>query len=223
MAGKKIGKKARKSPKASIRRGTARKHTRVVKKKSVSPARAIIWFVRHGQAEGNLQHLFAGSRIDRPLTNLGAAQAGYFAAHFPHKPFAILASPLKRAMQTAKPLAERFGMEIIPLPLAKEQDYGKLSGKRREQLLKPKYKHYFYFAPNGAMYTVKAPWGESWEDMKKRASLCLRWLDRHYNGKQVVVVSHSDFINCAYGVRRKLKNEQVWLRHDVPNCGIVRF
>ncbi|VVB57486.1 2,3-bisphosphoglycerate-dependent phosphoglycerate mutase [uncultured archaeon] len=188
-----------------------------------SPARAYIWFVRHGQAEGNERHIFNGNRIDAPLSARGRVQANYFALHFPFRPDAILSSPLKRAMQTALPLAARFGMEIVPLPDAEEQDYGELSGKSREQLLTPRYRRYFHFTSNEQMYTVHAPWGEDWEDLKKRAARCLRGLDKHYAGRRVVVISHSDFINCAYGVRNRMENRQTWRRRDVANCGIVRL
>lgn len=180
--------------------------------------------LRHGQAQGNEHDVFNGSRIDAPLTDKGLALAGYVAMHWPFRPAAIFSSPLARAMQTARPLAARFGMQIIRMPKAMEQDYGSLSGKTRNELMVPKYRRYFHYEPSGHIYTVRSPGGgESWEDLKKRAASMFRWLDKHYAGQKVVVVSHSDFINCAYGVRNHLSNEQTWRRRDVPNGVAVRL
>ncbi len=218
------GRKARKNSSARHRAGSRpRSRLRAHSHLHSSPSRAFIWFVRHAQAEGNERHIFNGSRIDAPLTSLGGAQAGYWAAHFPFKPDAILTSPLLRARQSAEPLSERFAMPALSFPLAMEQDYGQLSGKSRDRLLGPRYRKYFHVSPSGQMYTLRAPGGESWDDLKERARKCLRWLDSHYAGKKVVVVSHSDFMNCAYGVRHRLDNHHVWMREDVPNCGTVRL
>jgi len=189
-----------------------------------TPSRARIWMLRHGQAQGNLQHVFNGSRIDAPLTNLGMAQAGRMAMHFPFRPDAIFSSPLLRAMQTAKPLSERFGMEILRLPSAMEQDYGSMSGMTRKELMAPKFRRYFHFSPAGHMVTLHARGGgESWKDLQARARRMFRWLDKHYAGKKIVVVSHSDFINCCYGVRHHLQDQMTWRRDDVPNVGTVRL
>jgi broad specificity phosphatase PhoE len=115
-------------------------------------------------------------------------------------------------------------MQIIILPLCVEQDYGKLSGKSMDELRKsPAYRKYFHISESEKAYALNPPGGESWEDLKKRAAKCLRWLDRHYAGKKVVVVSHSDFINCIYGVKNGLEDSKIWLRGDLQNCQIIRI
>ena len=62
-----------------------------------------IYCVRHGQSEANLAQIMQGSKIDTPLTKLGKQQALAAKAKLATVSFdAVYASPLKRAVQTAK-------------------------------------------------------------------------------------------------------------------------
>ena len=70
-----------------------------------------IYFIRHAQSEANLKDILA-SRQDFPLTAKGRQEAVLIAAEL--KDIAqldrIICSPLKRAQQTAQPIAEMFGL-----------------------------------------------------------------------------------------------------------------
>ena len=193
--------------------------------KKPKSTRAFIWMIRHGQAEGNTKHILNGSGIDAPLTSKGKAQAKTMAKEWPWKPDAIVTSPLTRAVATAYTLADRFGMKMEFAKLAQEQDYGDFTGKTLEELMADeKTASCFHVDPgSGQIYTLRSPHGESWEDLKKRAEHFFKWADSKYAGRRIVVVSHSDFINCAYGVRFGLEDEYVWQRQDVPNCKAVRL
>lgn len=62
-----------------------------------------IYCVRHGQSEANLAQIMQGSKLDTPLTKLGKQQALAAKAKLATVSFdAVYASPLKRAVQTAK-------------------------------------------------------------------------------------------------------------------------
>lgn len=186
--------------------------------------RAFIWMVRHGQAEGNPVHMFNGNKIDAPLTDKGRAQARAMAKRWRWKPDAIVTSPLTRAVGTAWALADRFKMKLEFCKLVEEQDYGEMSGRPLADLLADeKTRGNFHIEPNGHVFTLCAPGGESWEDMKKRAAKFFKWADTKYAGQRIAVFSHSDFINVAYGVRFGLSDEEVFKRQDVPNCKAVRL
>ncbi len=188
--------------------------------------RAFIWLVRHAQAVGNGQHFFNGSRIDAPLTPEGKRQAKQLARHWrKNKPDALLSSPLTRAVSTARELARVWHMQMKLTKLAEEQDYGDFTGQTNAELLgQRRWRGYFFVGKDiGHSYTIRAPNGESWTQMKKRAAKLLAWLDKEYAGKKVVLVSHSDFINCCYGVRFGLPDSEVFHRRDRPNCGYVRL
>ncbi len=190
-----------------------------------APKRAFIWMVRHGQAEGNPVHMLNGNRIDAPLTDKGRAQARAMAKRWRWKPDAIVTSPLTRAVATAWALADRFNMKLDFCKMAEEQDYGDFSGRSLDEVMAdPAQQACFHRdKAGGQIYTIRTPGGETWEDVKKRAAKLLKWADTKYAGMRIVVVSHSDFINIAYGVRFGLSDEEVFKRQDVPNCKAVRL
>ena len=146
------------------------------------------------------------------------------AKNWPWKPDAIVSSPLTRAVGTAWALADRFKMKLEFCKLVEEQDYGEMSGRQLADLLADeKIKGNFHVEPNGHVFTLLSPGGEGWEDVKKRAAKFFKWADTKFTGQRVVVVSHSDFINVAYGVRYGLTDEEIFKRQDVPNCKAVRL
>ena len=61
-----------------------------------------IYLVRHGQSEGNVRDLWYG-KTDLPLTELGRSQARQAGEKLKNIPFSVCyASPLSRALETAK-------------------------------------------------------------------------------------------------------------------------
>ncbi len=166
-----------------------------------------------------------GNRIDAPLTEKGRAQARAMAKRWPWKPDAIVTSPLTRATATAWALADRFKMKLDFCKLVQEQDYGEFSGKSLDEVMAdPALRAWFHRdEASGQIYTLRTPGGESWDDVKKRAAKFFKWADTKYAGMRIAVVSHSDFINVAYGVRYGLEDEEIFRRQDVPNCKAVRL
>jgi len=72
----------------------------------------IIYFVRHGVTEGNETNQFQLPTIE--LSGKGVAQAKFMARRFDSIPVdAIFSSPMTRAAQTAKFIAERTGHTVI--------------------------------------------------------------------------------------------------------------
>ncbi len=87
-----------------------------------------LYLVRHGQTEFNVAKLVQG-RCDSPLTDLGRKQAEraatWLAAHGV-RPDAVVSSPLKRAMDTARILADGVGYapDVAPCEGIIERSYG---------------------------------------------------------------------------------------------------
>lgn len=93
----------------------------------------MIYFIRHGESEANLKHVFAGQKDDSPLTEKGRAQAkaeGVKIKEMGIKINRIISSPLVRAYDTAKIVAEIVGYtnEISVDPRITEYDMGVLTG-----------------------------------------------------------------------------------------------
>jgi len=84
--------------------------------------------LRHGEATGNTRGAFLGRRDD-PLTDRGRAQAHHLVDLLAEESVdRIYASPLLRARETATPLAEARGLDLIVEPALIEQDFGDWDG-----------------------------------------------------------------------------------------------
>lgn len=95
----------------------------------------MIYFVRHGQSQANVDNVFAGPHYPAPLTLEGKQQAKATANDILSQHLKIdhiLTSPLERARQTADIIALAIGFnpsEIKVMPELQEYDMGELSGK----------------------------------------------------------------------------------------------
>lgn len=89
------------------------------------------YFLRHGETDLNARGLIAGS-LDTELTALGCRQALEAAAALAKEPVtAVYSSALRRARDTAAPIAERLGLPVTVIPELGERNWGALEGKPR--------------------------------------------------------------------------------------------
>ena len=82
----------------------------------------MLYLVRHGRTDANARGLLLG-RADPPLSADGRAQALALAAHLPVDA-RVIASPLRRTMETAAALGRRVEVDDRWIEL----DYGELDG-----------------------------------------------------------------------------------------------
>jgi broad specificity phosphatase PhoE len=148
----------------------------------------MITFARHGQTEANRQRLALG-RADPPLTELGAQQAAALAERLATtKSTRVFTSSLRRARETAGPIAAALGAELVVDDRLIELDYGEWDGKSfpdlpRDELVR--WRNDPTFAPPG---------GESLRAVMQRIeSFCTEVLE----GPNVVAVSHVSPIKAA--------------------------
>jgi probable phosphoglycerate mutase len=98
----------------------------------------MIYFVRHGQSQANVDKVFAGPHLFAPLTVFGRKQAEEEGRrmldekiHIDH----IIASPIERAHETAQIIARTIGYDPNDIqidPRWAEYDMGELSGQAME-------------------------------------------------------------------------------------------
>lgn len=92
----------------------------------MSSARLIV--VRHGESEGNAAGILQG-RVDYGLTERGRLQAAATAEILRGAAFVrVFTSPLRRARDTAAPIAAALGIAVEVEPRLIEYDYGEASG-----------------------------------------------------------------------------------------------
>jgi len=107
-----------------------------------SPAQTQFLYVRHGEVPGNdasdpSTYSYTGSGTDASLTKKGVDQASQCAVTISHlqeqrrigKVVAIYASDLKRARETAKPIAQELGLDVHLRHNLREISWGCVDGQ----------------------------------------------------------------------------------------------
>lgn len=142
-----------------------------------------VYLARHGQTPLNESDVLRGL-ADPALDETGQRQAQLLGAALgPRHPSAVFASPLRRAMQTAAPVAERADLEVVTDECLVDRDYGPCTGVSKDEVT----------ARWGSV--DDAPGVEPASAVRDRALAGLSDIARRHRGGTVVVVSH-DAVNC---------------------------
>ena len=96
--------------------------------------RTLVYLVRHGQTPLNESGVLRGL-LAPPLDDVGHQQARQLGAVLgSHGLSAVAASPLRRARETAQPVADRAGLEVATDRRLVDRDYGRWAGTSRESV-----------------------------------------------------------------------------------------
>jgi probable phosphoglycerate mutase len=150
-----------------------------------------LFLLRHAQTADTSK--FHGSESDIGLSDWGHEQARRLATQFSAIPVdAIYSSAMRRAVDTATPIAQALGLTLTQVPELHERSMGKLAGAPRED-----FRHVFtdaMIAWIAGDLEYSHPTGESYAAMRSRGVPALtRLLDRH-DGQTVAVVAHGMLI-----------------------------
>jgi broad specificity phosphatase PhoE len=141
--------------------------------------------VRHGQTEWNLSGRIQGSS-DIGLDETGRAQAAEAApALSAYEPIRIISSDLRRAVDTARPIAELTGVEIELDKRLRERGYGPWEGLTMPEIAER-------FPDDHARWRSQEPLLnpeiETWGDLKRRTSEAVRDLiESEFEGTSILV------------------------------------
>lgn len=134
----------------------------------------VLYLARHGETVDNANQILQG-QTQGMLNEKGQEQAENLAKSLDGIQIdAVIASDLKRAVDTAEVIAKRRSLPLITTPLLRERDWGSFTGR---------------FIPD----LKDVPWPddvESMDAMMERARLFMDWLRRDYSQKTVVAVGH---------------------------------
>ncbi|HEU0027696.1 MAG TPA: histidine phosphatase family protein [Ktedonobacterales bacterium] len=157
-----------------------------------------IYLIRHGESFANVENIFAGMRSDTGLTLLGVTQAerlrDRLAATGEIVADALIASTLRRAMQTAEIVAPALGLDIIPDDDFHELRVGEADGLRLSEYIE-RYGPIRDFREEP--YYPLAPGGESWGGFLTRVGDALHRITREYEGKTVAIVCHGGVVDAS--------------------------
>ncbi|HEX6901064.1 MAG TPA: histidine phosphatase family protein [Thermoanaerobaculia bacterium] len=143
--------------------------------------------VRHGEVLSNREMRYVGSR-DEPLADSGVEQAERLAAALAPLPVrAVYSSPLARARETGRRIAESRDLPLRLEPRLREQCFGEWEGLSRTEVLAADADRLrLWEADLGAA----PPGGESLESVQARMLELVGDLARDHAGDWVVLVSH---------------------------------
>jgi broad specificity phosphatase PhoE len=148
--------------------------------------------VRHGQSEGNASGVIQG-RLDFGLSPLGEAQARATAERLAKERVdRMITSPLARAADTARLIAEPHGLVVEPEPALLEYDVGIVSGLTGAQI-RERYPEVLTAHARGER--PKYPGEEGREGFIVRVTAFLETL-RHSN-ETTIAVAHGGVISAA--------------------------
>jgi len=144
--------------------------------------------IRHGQTEWNRVERFRG-RADIGLNETGIEQAHKLARRLAEEPIsALYSSPLRRALQTAQPIARALGLSVQPLEGLLDIDYGAWQGLTPQEAAQrfPALYRLWLEEP----HRVRFPQGESLSQVRRRCLAAVEELALKHQGQTVALVSH---------------------------------
>ena len=139
-----------------------------------------LYLVRHGETVDNANQIMQG-QTQGELNENGVQQARTFSEQWKNKEIdIILASDLKRSIDTARIIAEPHQLEVLTTPLLRERDWGSFTGR---------------FIPDlkGEVWPDDI---ETLENLLSRAGEFIAYVKQTFPGKKVLAVGHG-IINKA--------------------------
>lgn len=175
--------------------------------------------VRHGESEGNRDGAFTG-HSPSPLTARGRAQAERVAdALAAPPPDAVYASDLRRAVDTAAPLAARLGLSVIAREGLRERDMGAWVGRTFKDIEANDPDDWRRLVDRDLDH--RPPQGESHRECAARVGAALAEIVAAHPEGRVVVVSHG--VAMHHMLRHLLRVDDPRTLFHVENCALQRL
>lgn len=182
----------------------------------------MIYLCRHGETFHNREGRLQG-RSESDLTLLGRAQALAMSdllfdliQREPPANWRIVASPLRRARDTAETIGARLGLPVATDERLVEIDVGEWSNRLREEV-RGENPH----LRGDDAWGFHAPGGETFEAMMARIT---HWLDEQAAEpeRRLIVVSHGVAGRLLRGAYAGLSRDDA-LRQDIPQDAVYRL
>ena len=133
-----------------------------------------LYLVRHGETVDNVNMIMQG-QTQGQLTENGICQAQEVRDRMASENFAaIIASDLRRSVDTARIIAEPHHLEVVQTPLLRERDWGGFTGRYIPEL-------------KGEVWPDDI---ETLENLLSRAGEFITFVKTTYPGKKVLAVGH---------------------------------
>ena len=179
----------------------------------------MIIFLRHGQAENNTKRILAGRTEGVPLTKIGIEQAEQIGKYL--KPIdisAIYSSPIERADNTAKIVAESNSIDYKLDERLTELDMGKFTRMPYDEIFAKHGNVFLKFYSNDPIiskYNV-----ETFPHVQKRVMDMLDYTIKKHDQENVLLVTHMDPIKSVIAKVMDLKPLSLF-ELIIANCSLT--
>ncbi len=147
-----------------------------------------VYLIRHGETAWNKEEIFRG-RTDVPLNEIGLREAEFVGGYLKGMEIhAIYSSPLLRARETARRIAQFFNLKVQPLEGINDMSFGKWEGRPLKEVQISDREIYQQWREKP--HLVRLPGGESLDEVRVRAMAALDEVVQYHHGKNLVLVSH---------------------------------
>ena len=173
-----------------------------------------LYFVRHGETVWNVENKICGM-TDSPLTEKGreqARQTGELVKNSGLQIDEILYSPLSRAADTAKAIAEATGIPAREEPRLREQCFGKYEGTPRDGA---------EFKISKTHFADRYDGGESMMQLAQRLYNLLDELKAD-TSKTYLLVAHNGIARVVQSYFYDMTNEE-YAAFGIKNCELREF
>ena len=176
-----------------------------------------IYFTRHGETFWNVSNQICGA-TDIGLTERGHEQAAELGERIRKmmesgelKIDEIIASPLSRAFDTAKHIADATGLPLRTDERIREQNFGKYEGTARDGEV---------FKKDNRNFVCSYEGGESMLKLAQRIYNILDELSR--DDKVYLLVAHNGIFRCVDSYFHDMTNEE-YANLGIKNCELVEY
>ena len=167
-----------------------------------------IIIIRHGETEWNVTGRFQG-HSDIPLSSAGHEQARLLGKNIVIEGIdKIYASDLVRAVETAEPLAARFGLSVEKDVALRELNFGAWEGRYFSEINEetPDLMKQFYRDPE----SIDIPRIENFQEFRRRVAGRVRALAAENKGKRIAIVSHGASIRILFADILSMPVRAIW-------------
>jgi 2,3-bisphosphoglycerate-dependent phosphoglycerate mutase len=170
-------------------------------------------FMRHGEADNNVNRILVGRHIESHLTEIGRQQvrdtANYLKEILVDK---VFVSPVIRARETAEIVCDVINLDYEIDERLYEIELGKLVGMNYEDIIE-KHGNLFLKFYSGDEQMLDDYGVESFTSVKMRIKHLLDEAMERYPDKNIIFVTHLDPIKAAISLLLDLKPEALYQWH----------
>lgn len=179
-----------------------------------------VFLVRHGQTEWNAQLIFRG-RKDIPLNERGRREARAIAEALKQCSIdGVYTSPLSRAVETARPIATVFKLEVEIVQELTDISYGAWEGLAHQEVKKRYPDQYDQWENSPDLVTF--PRGETLDAVKQRSFGAFRDIVNKNANKSIAIISHRVVNKVLLCAVLGLTSAHFWqIRQDTGCVNIV--